>query len=90
MSAEFTLFDVVSNSISVSVEASHQWTETGTITRQSTVDIPPNGIAHLWLVPVVGKVTGTLVVSDGVVDVHRNQLLRDAQWGDQGCAHAGV
>lgn len=65
VSAEFTLFDVVSNSISVSVEASHQWTETGTITRQSTVNIPPDGIAHLWLVPVVGKVTGTLVVSDG-------------------------
>ena len=41
VSARFTLFDVVSNSISVSVEASHQWTETGTITRQSTVDIPP-------------------------------------------------
>ncbi len=63
--AEFTLFDVVSNSISVSVEASHQWTETASITRQSSVDIPPNDIAHLWVVPVVGKVTGTLVVSNG-------------------------
>ena len=63
--AEFTLFDVVSNSISVSVEASHQWTETTSITRQSSVDIPPNDIAHLWVVPVVGKVTGTLVVTNG-------------------------
>ena len=63
--AEFTLFDVVSNSISVSVEASHQWTETASITRQSSVDIPPNDIAHLWVAPVVGKVTGTLVVSNG-------------------------
>ncbi len=63
--AEFTLFDVVSNSISVSVEASHQWTETASITRQSSVDIPPNDIAFLWVVPVVGKVTGTLVVSNG-------------------------
>jgi hypothetical protein len=65
VSAEFDLFDVVENSISVSVEASHQWTETGTLTRQSTVDIPPNDIAFLWVVPVVGKVTGTLVLSDG-------------------------
>lgn len=65
VSTEFDLLDVVENSISVSVEASHQWTETASITRQSSVDIPPNEIAFLWVVPVVGKVTGTLVVSNG-------------------------
>ena len=64
-SAQFTLLDVVSNSVSVSVEASHQWTETQGISRQTTLDIPPNSIAFLWVTPVVGKVTGTLVVSNG-------------------------
>jgi hypothetical protein len=65
VSAQFNLFDVVGNSVSVSVEASHQWTETTSITRSTTVDIPPNDIAFLWVTPVVGKVTGTLVVSNG-------------------------
>ena len=65
LASEFTLFDIISNSISVSVEASHQWTETATITRTTSVDIPPNDIAFLWVVPVVGKVTGPLVVSNG-------------------------
>ncbi len=65
VSVEFSLLKIVGNSVSVSVEASHQWTETATITRQSSVDIPPNDIAYLWVVPVVGKVTGTLVMSTG-------------------------
>jgi hypothetical protein len=47
------------------VEASHQWTETQAISRQTTLDIPPDSIAFLWVTPVVGKVTGTLVVSNG-------------------------
>jgi hypothetical protein len=63
--AQFTLFLVVSNSISVSLEASHTWTENASFTRTSSVDIPPNDIAFLWIAPVVGKVTGQLVVSNG-------------------------
>ena len=62
---EFKLFDVIGNEISVSVEAEHEWEETKTFTRESKVYIPANDIAFVWVVPVVGKVTGTLVVSAG-------------------------
>ncbi len=64
-SAEFKLFDVVGNEVSVSIEAEHEWQEVKSLARTSKVYIPDNDIAFLWVVPVVGKVTGTLVVSNG-------------------------
>ena len=65
VSAEFKLFGVIGNEVSVSIEAEHEWEEIKSLTRESKVYIPSNDIASLWVVPVVGKVTGTLVVSNG-------------------------
>jgi hypothetical protein len=63
--AEFDLFDTISGSLSVKIEAEHEWQEVKTYTRSSKVYIPANNLASIWLAPVVGKVTGTLVVSTG-------------------------
>ena len=65
LGTQVTLFDVESNSISVSVEAQHQWSETKSETRLSSIDISSGGIGYLWVIPTVGKVVGTLVVSNG-------------------------
>jgi hypothetical protein len=39
--------------------------KTNAYTRQYYVYIPSNDIASVWVAPMVGKVTGTLVVSNG-------------------------
>jgi hypothetical protein len=62
---EFNLFDTISGSISVKIEAEHEWQEVKTLTRSAKVFIPSNNIASVWVAPVVGTVTGTLVVSNG-------------------------
>ena len=63
--SEFNLFDTISGKISVKIEAEHEWQEVKTYTRSSKVYIPSNNIASIWMAPVVGKVTGTLIVSNG-------------------------
>jgi hypothetical protein len=50
--------------VSVSIDGQHQWTDVQTFTRSSTADVPPHDIASVFVVPVVGKVPGTLVVSN--------------------------
>jgi hypothetical protein len=62
---EFNLFDTISGKISVKVEAEHEWQQVKTYTRSSKVYLPSNNIASIWVAPVVGKVTGTLVLSNG-------------------------
>ena len=62
---EFDLFDTISGKISVKVEAEHEWQEVKTLTRSAKVVIPSNDIASIWVAPAAGKVTGTLVVSNG-------------------------
>jgi hypothetical protein len=64
-SAETNLFGIVSAKISVSLEAETEWTDEQTFTRKSRVFIPANYIANIWVAPVVGKVTGTLVLTFG-------------------------
>jgi hypothetical protein len=49
----------------VSVEAEHEWEEVKSLSRETKAFVPPRDIASVWVVPVVGKVTGTLVVSNG-------------------------
>ncbi|MGH2885080.1 MAG: hypothetical protein ACRDPA_20650, partial [Solirubrobacteraceae bacterium] len=63
VSAEASLFGVIGAELSVSVEAEHEWEEVKTFTRETKVFIPPQDIASVWVVPVVGKITGTLVVT---------------------------
>lgn len=65
VATEFKLFDTISGKISVKVEAEHEWQEVKTLTRSAKVFIPSNNIASIWVASVVGKVTGTLVVSTG-------------------------
>jgi hypothetical protein len=65
LSTETNLFDLIKTDLSVSIEASHEWAQTQTFTRSAKVYIPPNFIANVWLAPVVGKVSGTLVISSG-------------------------
>jgi hypothetical protein len=62
---EFNLFDSISGKISVKVEAEHEWQEVQSLTKTTRVYIPSNNIAAVWVAPVVGKVTGTLVLSSG-------------------------
>jgi hypothetical protein len=64
-STELNLLGVVGNEVSVSVEAEHEWEEIKSITRETKVFIPSNDIGFVWVIPVVGKVTGTLTVSAG-------------------------
>ena len=63
--AEVNLFNSIASEASISVEAEHEWEETKEFTRENKLFIPVGDIASLWEVPVVGKVTGTLVVSNG-------------------------
>ncbi len=64
-STELKLLGVVGNEVSVSVEAEHEWEEIKSITRETKIFIPSNDIGFVWVIPVVGKVTGTLTVSAG-------------------------
>jgi hypothetical protein len=64
-SVEENLFDIVSAKISVSIEAETEWTNEQSFTRKSKMFIPANNIARMWVAPVVGSVTGTLVLSLG-------------------------
>lgn len=64
LSDEVNLFDVVASSVSVSIDGQHQWQDVQTFTRTTTADVPPRDIASVFVVPVVAKVTGTLVVAN--------------------------
>jgi hypothetical protein len=64
-STEFSLFGVIGNEVSVSVEAEHEWEQTTSVTRSAKVYIPANNIAHIWVRPEVATVKGTLTVTAG-------------------------
>ncbi len=68
VSAKFNLFGVIASEASVSVEAQHEWQEVKSISKTAQVSIPPQGIATVWVVPVVGTVTGTLTLSNGTAN----------------------
>ena len=54
------------------------------------MDIPAGDIGYLWVIPTVGKVVGTLVVSNGSATFTANNFTTGAQWGEQGQPHARV
>ncbi len=76
LATQVTLFDVESNSIAVSVEAQHQWSQTKSETRTSSMDIAAGEIGYLWVIPTVGKVVGTLVVSNGSATFTANNFTQ--------------
>ena len=64
-STEGSLFGIVSTTVTVDVEAQHEWTEGTGFSRTATAYIPPQNSGIIWTVPVIGTVTGTLVVKTG-------------------------
>ena len=62
-SAEVTLFGVIDSEVSAKVGIEHEWSDTKTFEKTTRVFVPQDWIAALWVAPVVGKISGTLVVS---------------------------
>jgi hypothetical protein len=57
---ETTLFDVMKVDLELTVEASHQWSETKVNNMSEEVDIPTNEYAYIYSAPTVAKTIGTL------------------------------
>jgi hypothetical protein len=62
-SAEAKLFGVIDTEVSAKIGIEHEWSETMTFEKVTRVYVPRNWVAQVWIAPVIGKVTGTLVVS---------------------------
>ncbi len=63
LSAEASIFKIVSVEVAVSVEAEHEWEQTKTFAKSSKVFIPLYHLAQIWTAPTEAKVVGTLVAS---------------------------
>jgi hypothetical protein len=62
-STEVNLFGVIDTEVSVRIGAEHEWGDTTAFEKTTKVFVPRDWLAGVWVAPVVGKVTGTLVVS---------------------------
>lgn len=62
-STEVNLLDIISAEVSVKFGAEHEWANTSTFEKTTRIYVPDNYIGKVWIAPVVGKVTGTLVVT---------------------------
>jgi hypothetical protein len=62
-STELNLFDTIDTEVSVKIGAEHEWADTTTFSKTTRVYVPQGWLAGVWVAPVLGKVTGTLVVS---------------------------
>jgi hypothetical protein len=60
--AEVKLFGIIDSEVSAKVGIEHEWSETRTFEKTTKVFVPQDWIAAVWVAPIVGKVTGTLVV----------------------------
>lgn len=65
-SSEVKLFDTVGIEVAAKFGAEHEWSDRKEFEKTTRVYIPSNYIAQVWLAPVVGKVIGTLVVSNAL------------------------
>ncbi len=61
--ASFKVLTLVDAEVSVKFGAETEWSDTTSITKSVKILLPPNYIGGVWSAPVVGTVTGTLVVS---------------------------
>jgi hypothetical protein len=61
-SAELTLFGVIDSEVSAKVGIEHEWSDTKAFEKTTRIYVPQDWIAGVWVAPVVGKVSGTLVV----------------------------
>jgi hypothetical protein len=62
-STEVNLFDVVSTTASIGVEAAHTWGQTKSFRRSTYAVAPPNSFVHIWVAPTVASITGTLTIT---------------------------
>jgi hypothetical protein len=62
-SAEASLFGVIDTEVSAKIGVEHEWSESTTFEKTTRVYVPRNWVAGIWVAPVIGKVTGTLVVA---------------------------
>jgi hypothetical protein len=60
--AEVDLFGVIDSEVSAKVGIEHEWSNTTTFEKTTKVAVPQDWIAAVWVAPVVGTVSGTLVV----------------------------
>jgi hypothetical protein len=65
-STELNVFGVIDSAVSVKIGLEHEWADTRTFKKTTRLYVPQDWIAGVWVAPVVGKVTGTLVVSTAV------------------------
>jgi hypothetical protein len=62
---EGSLFGIVSTTLTVDVEAQHEWQNTNSFSRTAQAYVPPQQEATIWTAPVIGTVKGTLQVTTG-------------------------
>ena len=62
-SAELELFEVIDAEVSAKIGVEHEWSDTKTFEKTTRIDVPQDWVAGVWSAPVVGKVSGTLVVT---------------------------
>ena len=62
-SAEAKLFGVIDTEVTAKIGVEHEWSETTTFEKSTRVYVPRNWVAGIWVAPVIGKVTGTLMVT---------------------------
>jgi len=63
VSAEAELFHVIDAEVTARIGVEHEWSETTTFEKSTRIYVPRDWIAGVWVAPVIGKVTGTLVVT---------------------------
>ncbi len=61
--ASVGLFDVIDAEVSVKIGLEHEWSETRDFEKTTRIYVPQDWIAGVWIAPVEGNVTGTLVVT---------------------------
>lgn len=62
-STETELLGIIGFEVEAKFGAEHEWSNTSTFEKTTRIYVPDDYIASIWIAPVVGKVTGTLVVS---------------------------
>lgn len=65
-STEVNLFGVIDAEVSAKFGAEHEWSSSKSLQKTTRIYLPSNYIGSLRVVPVQGKVIGTLVVSNAV------------------------
>lgn len=73
-STEANLLGIIATEISFKVEAEHEWTDTQEFSKTTRVYIPSDYIASVWVAPVVAKVTGTLLVTNGLSETNPDHV----------------